>query len=75
MTRGVIYVALYNELFVNGQRDIGGGRKVEYFDRNRFYAGLGYGITDQLRVQVGLMNQTTDDIGKNQLQFGLHHNF
>ena len=38
MGRGVIYLAFYNELFINGQRDIGDGRRVEYFDRNRFYA-------------------------------------
>ena len=75
VSRGVVYLALYNELFINGQRDIGGGRSVEYFDRNRFYLGVGYGISDTLRVQFGLMNQTTDDISKNQLQFGLHHTF
>lgn len=75
MDAGVFYVALYNELFINGERDIGEGRGVEYFDRNRFYAGIGYGLTDRLRVQVGVMNQTTDDLSKNQLQFGLHHGF
>ena len=75
MTRGVIYLAFYNELFINGQRDIGDGNSVEYFDRNRFYGGVGYGLSDSLRVQFGLMNQTTDEISKNQLQFSLHHSF
>lgn len=75
MDAGVFYVALYNELFINGERGIGDDRRVEYFDRNRFYVGLGYGLTDRLRVQIGVMNQTTDDVSKNQLQFGLHHSF
>ena len=32
-----IYLALYNELFINGQTDIGDGREVEIFDRNWFF--------------------------------------
>lgn len=75
MSQGVWYLALYNELFINGQRDIGNQRQVEWFDRNRFYAGIGHGITDRSRIQFGIMNQTSDSIGKNQLQFSLHHRF
>jgi len=75
MDAGVLYLALYNELFINGEKSIGDGQRVEHFDRNRFYVGLGYGLTDRMRVQIGVMNQTTDDISKNQLQFGLHHSF
>ncbi|MCH1611311.1 MAG: DUF2490 domain-containing protein [Luminiphilus sp.] len=30
------YLALYNELFINGQRDIGDGIEVDLYDRNRF---------------------------------------
>ena len=37
-----MYLALYNELFINGQRQIGKGKKVEIFDRNRLYVALGY---------------------------------
>ena len=69
---GVWHLALYNELFVNGQRDIGDGRAVEYFDRNRTYAGIGYGIAEGLRVQLGAMRQTTNAWAKNQLQVSLH---
>jgi len=54
-----LYLALYNELFINGQREIGNGREVQFFDRNRTYLGLGYGISNQLRVQAGWMKQTT----------------
>jgi hypothetical protein len=74
MEQNTLYLALYNELFVNGQRDIGDGNSVEYFDRNRFYAALGYMIKKELKVQVGVMRQTTDNWGKNQLQLSLHHN-
>jgi hypothetical protein len=70
-----IYLAFYNELFINGQRDIGDGNTVEVFDRNRFYYALGYIIKRGLKVQVGAMRQTTDNWGKNQLQLSLHHNF
>ena len=70
-----IYLAFYNELFINGQRDIGDGNTVEIFDRNRFYYALGYIIKRGLKVQLGAMRQTTDNWGKNQLQLSLHHNF
>ena len=73
--KGTYYVAFYNELFINGQRGIGDGRSVELFDRNRTYGGLGYGITDGLRVQLGVMHQLTDVWGKDQLQVSLHHSW
>ena len=44
MEKNTLYLALYNELFINGQRSIGNGNKVELFDRNRFYTALGYVI-------------------------------
>ncbi|NNF86617.1 MAG: DUF2490 domain-containing protein [Winogradskyella sp.] len=68
-----IYIALYNELFVNGQKDIGDGREVEYFDRNRTYLGVGYALTNKIRFQLGWMNQKTNGAGKGQLQFSMHH--
>ena len=75
ISKSALYIALYNELFVNGQRDIGDEREVELFDRNRTYLGLGYGILDNLRVQAGWMNQLTDGSEKGQLQLSLHHRF
>ena len=75
LERGVAYVALYNELFVNGQRDIGGDRRVQLFDRNRTYLGVGYGLTPKLRTQLGWMLQTTDNWRKGQLQVSLHQNW
>ena len=75
MDKKTIYLALYNEIFINGQRNIGDGNTVEIFDRNRFYAALGYLITDKLKIQCGLMNQTTNGWKKNQLQFSVHQKF
>ena len=70
-----IYLALYDEIFINGQRDTGNGNKVEIFDRNRLYLGMGYAIKKSLKVQLGFMRQTTDNLNKNQLQVSLHHKF
>lgn len=75
LEKGVVYLALYNEIFINGQRDIGEGRTVELFDRNRLYLGGGYGLLSNLRVQGGWMLQTTDSWSKSQLQVSLHHKF
>ncbi|RIJ36808.1 DUF2490 domain-containing protein [Pontibacter oryzae] len=75
LEENAVYLALYNEVFINGQQDIGDDRTVEYFDRNRAYAGMGFVIKPGLRVQLGYMNQKTDNWGKNQLQVGLHHKF
>ena len=75
MSKNTLYLALYNELFINGQRNIGNGTDVSIFDRNRFYVALGFVLLDNLKVQCGLMNQTTDTWSKNQLQVSLHHTF
>ena len=73
LTKGAIYYAFYNELFINGQRDIGNSREVELFDRNRFYNALGYALSNTVRLQGGYMIQTTDDWSKGQIQLSLHH--
>ncbi|MBC9798211.1 DUF2490 domain-containing protein [Sinomicrobium weinanense] len=73
LNKGAIYLALYNELFINGQKDIGNGDTVEIFDRNRLYTAVGYSITDNLKVQAGYMRQSTNAIDKGQLQLSLHH--
>ncbi|RMG17176.1 MAG: DUF2490 domain-containing protein [Bacteroidetes bacterium] len=73
--KGALYLALYNELFINGQRKIGDGREVEIFDRNRAYVALGFSLADALKVQAGFMQQTTDNWSKGQLQLSLHHTF
>ncbi len=75
LVKNTYYLALYNELFINGEREIGDGREVQYFDRNRTYLGLGYALSDKLRVQMGWMEQTTVNWQKGQLQFSLHQSF
>lgn len=72
MEAKTIYVALYNELFINGQREIGNDRTVEIFDRNRFYSAIGYVFKDGLKAQLGVMTQTTDNWSKRQIQLSLH---
>ena len=72
---GTWYVSLYDELFVNGQRDIGDGRQVDYYDRNRLYGGVGYAISERTQLQLGYMQQHSDLVNKGQLQFSLHHRF
>lgn len=75
MSQGALYLSFYNELFINGENDIGDARSVDTFDRNRSYAALGYTLRDNLRLQFGYMHQSTDNIDKGQLQLSLHHNF
>lgn len=75
LSKGAVYLALYNEIFINGERAIGDGREVDFFDRNRTYLGLGYGLRNNLRVQAGWMKQTTASWSKGQLQFSIHHSF
>ncbi len=69
------YFAFYNELFINGERDIGNDRTVDFFDRNRTYLGLGYTLRKNIRFQLGWMKQTTNNWEKGQLQLSMHHTF
>jgi hypothetical protein len=69
------YGALYNELFMNGEENIGNNTSVPFFDRNRTYFGLGYVLNPNIRFQTGYMIQTTNGFSKRQLQFSMHHNF
>lgn len=73
LIKGAFYAALYNELFINGQQDIGDGRTVSIFDRNRTYLGIGYVLKKGMKFQLGWMNQKTDALGKGQIQISFHH--
>lgn len=75
LEKNAFYAALYNELFINGETNIGGTREVQLFDRNRTYLGAGYVIKNGMRIQLGWMNQKTVNVGKGQLQVSFHHNF
>lgn len=75
LDKGAWYLSAYNEIFINGERDIGDGRSVEVFDRNRLYAALGYSLSDTLSIQGGYMYQDTDSVEKGQVQLSLHQSF
>lgn len=75
MEKGTLYLALYDELFINGKRHIGNDNHVEIFDRNRFYSALGYVLGKGKKIQAGMMNQTTDTWRKSQFQLSFHHSF
>ena len=69
------YLSLYNEIFLNGEHDIGLDKRVDTYDRNRFYAAIGYSISDTLKLQIGYMHQDTKAYQKGQLQFGIMQTF
>jgi hypothetical protein len=66
LVKGAVYLRLFNEFFINGQRAIGNGRIVPYFDRDWYHAGLGYVISKSLRVQAGFMRHITNNWEKTQ---------
>ncbi len=66
IAKGNTYLSAYNELFV----DI----KDPKFDRNRLYGGLGYGITESLRIETGFMIQAQKNITRGQLQLIIVNN-
>jgi len=73
MEKGTVYLALYNELFINGQKKVSATATTQYFDRNRLYGAMGYYLKDNLKMQLGLMNQASNSQSKNQMQLSLHH--
>ena len=59
----------------NGELGIGSGRNVDFFDRNRSYAALGYKFSDAGQLQAGYLQQRTDAVSKGQLQVSVHYTF
>ena len=66
ITKNTVYLAAYNEIFLNAQDKI--------FDRNRIYAGLGFGIHESIRLELGMMSQIYNEGHRNQFQIGLYNN-
>lgn len=54
-----LYLSLYNEIFLNTESSV--------FDRNRVYGGLGYTFSDNLRMELGYMNQFFENSGRDQI--------
>ena len=51
LSKGSVYLSFYNELFLNLEKDIGRGKSVDTFDRNRTYLALGYSVSNNIRLQ------------------------
>ena len=75
LDKGAWYLSLYNEIFLNGEHDIGLDKRVDTYDRNRFYAALGYSLSNTMKLQIGYMHQDTKAYQKGQLQFGIMQAF
>lgn len=60
MDKNAIYASAYNEIFINTKSD--------HFDRDRIYAGLGYCISKNLKVEAGLMSQIQQNSNRTQFQ-------
>ncbi|MFN4082881.1 MAG: DUF2490 domain-containing protein [Bacteroidia bacterium] len=64
---GVFYASVFNEIFLT---DV-----PPYFERNRFYTGIGYDISNTLSIQTGYVYQFDyrlfDEIGRNFFQLGI----
>ena len=52
------YFSAYNEIFIN--------TKSAVFDRNRLYGGIGYKINDNIRMEMGYMNQFFETTSRDQ---------
>jgi hypothetical protein len=59
LTANTFYVSLYNEIFLNTEGRV--------FDRNRLYGGLGYALNENIRFELGYMNQYFEIGGRDQI--------
>jgi hypothetical protein len=75
LEHGLWSLMVSNELFLNGERKIGSNQHVDFFDRNRSYAGVSHRFKDGMTLQFGYMHQWTDNLHKGQLQLGFSHHF
>ncbi|MFT4601118.1 MAG: hypothetical protein ACI857_001296 [Arenicella sp.] len=57
--KGALYLSAYNEIFVRTQG--------QFFDRNRVYGGLGFVAMDNLKFELGYMNQFFQGSGRDQI--------
>ena len=62
-----LYLSLYNEIFLNTESSV--------FDRNRVFGGLGYKFSDNLRMELGYMNQFFENSGRDQINIIAFVNF
>jgi len=62
-----IYLSAYNEVFLNTESAV--------FDRNRVYAGVGYQLTKNIRMEAGYMNQIFETSSRDQFNLITFVNF
>lgn len=67
MADNTLYLSAYNEIFANTEQ--------AFFDRNRLYGGLGYRFSRMFRAEVGIMNQSTNNVSRNQINLITFLNF
>jgi hypothetical protein len=61
-----LYASGFNELFI----DISNQK----FDRNRLFAGMGYGVTNDIRLETGYLIQSQKNSTRGQFQFIVYNN-
>jgi hypothetical protein len=61
------YLSAYNEIFLNTESSI--------FDRNRVYAGIGYHLNKNIRLELGYMNQFFETRSRDQINIITFVNF
>lgn len=61
------YLSSYNEIFLNTIQNA--------FDRHRLYCGLGYKISDKVKVELGYMNQFLTALNRDQFNLLAFVNF
>ncbi len=59
LAANTFYVSLYNEIFLNTEGRV--------FDRNRLYGGLGFALNENIRFELGYMNQFFEIGGRDQI--------
>ena len=66
LNRRSLYASGFNELFI----DISNQK----FDRNRFFTGIGYGVTNDIRVETGYLIQSQKNSTRGQFQLIVYNN-
>ena len=66
LNRRSLYASGFNELFI----DISNQK----FDRNRLFAGMGYGVTNDIRLETGYLIQSQKNSTRGQFQFIVYNN-
>lgn len=75
ISKGAVYLALYNEIFLNGPSQSSFIYNDSLFDRFFSYAAIGFCLNDHLKVQCGFLEQITPTQEKGLLQLSFHHQY